>query len=107
MAGHRLLKIFVIILSLTAGLSLSAQTYQGTILGTVTDQSGAVLPGATITITNTGTKQARSLTSNAAGEYSAPNLEPGTYSLTVEAPQFRRVERPSVSLEVARTLKID
>ena len=105
MARGTLLKIFVLILSLTAGLS--AQTYQGTIIGTVTDQSGAVVPGATITITNLGTHQARTLKSNDAGEYSAPNLEPGTYSLAAEAPSFRRVERTKVTLEVARTLKLD
>src|ERR1700754_1672386 len=94
------LKIFVIILSLLAGLS--AQTYQGAILGTVTDKSGAVLPNAKVTITNTGTNQARVLNSNQAGEFSAPNLEPGNYSITVEAQGFRKTERPRILLEVAR-----
>ena len=56
---------------------LFAQTYQGRILGSVTDASGAVISGAKITIKNTATGVARSLTTTAAGDYVAPNLEPG------------------------------
>ncbi len=99
------LQTLVIMILFVVGLS--AQTYQGSIVGTITDKTGAVLPGAKVTITNTGTNQSRVLKSNQAGEYSAPNLEPSIYSISVEAQSFRKTERPRVLLEVARTLKID
>lgn len=105
MKQQSLVKIFVIILSLTAGLV--AQTYQGAMVGTITDKSGAVVANANVTITNNGTNKTRVLQSNGAGEFSAPNLEPGKYMVAVEAPGFRRVERPSVTLEVARTIRLD
>jgi hypothetical protein len=58
---------------------LSAQTYQGRILGSVTDSSGAVVGGAKVTVTNTATGISRTLIANGAGDYNAPNLEPGPY----------------------------
>src|SRR5690242_18708591 len=105
MKRHTWSKIFVIILSLTAGLS--SQTHQGNILGTISDKSGAVISNAKVTVTNIGTSQTRTLQTNDSGEYNAPNLEPGRYSIVVEASGFRKMERPSISLEVARTLKLD
>jgi hypothetical protein len=86
---------------------LSAQTYQGRILGSVTDASGAVVSGAKVTITNIGTNVPRSLTTNDAGEYNAPSLEPGKYVITVEAAGFRKTEQKNVELEVAKSVRID
>ena len=87
--------------------SLRAQTSQGRILGRVTDQTGAVVPGATVTILNTETGIKRVLTANATGEYFAPNLDPGVYSITVEAPSFKKLQRPAFRLEVATDVKQD
>ncbi|HEX4484727.1 MAG TPA: TonB-dependent receptor [Terriglobales bacterium] len=99
-------------IGLVLGLSmfatfLSAQTYQGRIVGSVTDASGALVSGAKVSITNTGTNVARTLTTNDAGEYSAPSLEPGKYAITVEAAGFRKLEQKNVELEVAKSLRID
>lgn len=69
---------------------LSAQTYQGRILGTITDSSGAVVADAKVTLRDTATNVSRSLVTNHAGEYVAPDLEPGTYSVSAEAPASRR-----------------
>jgi hypothetical protein len=55
---------------------LSAQTYQGRILGSVTDSSGAVVGGAMVTVTNTATGISRTLIANGAGDHNAPNLDP-------------------------------
>jgi hypothetical protein len=86
---------------------LSAQTYQGRILGSVTDASGAVISGAKITIKNTATGLARTLTTTAAGDYVAPNLEPGPYSVTAEAASFKKEVRVGLQLEVAKDIRVD
>jgi hypothetical protein len=84
-----------------------AQTAQGRISGTVTDQSGAVVASAKVTIENTATSVARVLATTATGDYVAPNLEPGFYSITVEATGFQKVVRGKVQIEVGNDLKID
>src|SRR5579884_3004618 len=71
----------------------SAQTPTGTITGTVTDQTGAVIPNATITITDKATNTSRSETTNAQGLYSAPALSPGDYQVKAEAQGFRTLQR--------------
>jgi hypothetical protein len=68
---------------------LHAQTATGTILGTVTDASGAVIPGAPVIVTNKATSAARNLAANAAGLYSAPALPAGEYEVRVEVEGFR------------------
>src|SRR5580692_7896945 len=67
----------------------SAQTSTGRVTGTVTDQSGAVVSGATINATNVGTSRTVTVQSGAAGEYSIPALEPGAYKIEVTAPNFK------------------
>lgn len=86
---------------------LSAQTYQGRILGTVTDASGAVVAGAKITVTNTAKNISRTLSTNRAGEYVAPDLDPGTYAVSAEAPGFKKTESNSVILEVSRDVQVN
>ena len=67
------------------GLPLLSQVNTGRVLGTVTDQSGGVIAGAMVTVTNAQTGVARSLTTDQAGEYVAPNLLPGTYTVRATA----------------------
>ena len=86
---------------------LAAQTYQGRILGSVTDPSGAVISGATVTIRNTATGVVRTLTTNAAGDYNAPNLEPGPYVVAAQAASFKRAQRTGLQLEVAKDIRAD
>ena len=69
--------------------SAFAQSDSGRVAGTVTDSTGAVIPGATITITNLGTNANRVDKSNAVGEFSVPALAPGTYSAKIEANGFQ------------------
>jgi outer membrane receptor protein involved in Fe transport len=70
----------------------NAQAVGATLSGTVTDASGAVIAGAEIAIKNVGTGVIRTLNSDAAGFYSAPNLQPGTYSITTTAQGFSPAE---------------
>ena len=98
-------RALLLLLALCAGLL--AQTYQGRILGTVTDSSGAVVPSAKITINNPDTGLTRTLTTTATGDYVAPALPPGNYQITVEAPNFKKYEQKGVRLEVAKDVRID
>jgi len=92
--------------SLVLCTSLNAQI-TATIVGTVTDPSGAVIPGATITLTNTQTAISRTFTSNSAGAYTASPLPIGEYTLRVEVKAFKTYERTGIVLNVNDTLRID
>jgi hypothetical protein len=87
--------------------TLFGQANFGRILGTVTDQSGGVVPGATVSITDTQRGLARTLTTDAAGEYNAPTLIPGTYTVRVEAKGFKALDRQNVVIEVGKEVRID
>jgi hypothetical protein len=86
---------------------LFAQGNFGRILGTVTDQSGGVISGATVTIIDKDRGVARTLTTDAAGEYNAPTLIPGTYTVRVEVKGFQTVDRQNVVLEVGKEVRVD
>ena len=77
----------------------SAQAVGATLSGTVTDVTGGVVVGAEISIKNVGTGISRTVTSDSAGFYSAPNLLPGNYSVTTSAPGFSNAQG-SVTLSV-------
>ena len=79
----------------------------GRILGTVTDQSGGVVSGSTITVIDTERGVTRTLTTDDAGQYNAPNLTPGNYTVRVEAKGFKRIERQSVTVEVGHEVRVD
>ena len=99
--------LVIVVVVLGTSSLLLAQTYEGRILGTVTDVSGAVVIGAKITVANTATNSTRNLASNSAGEYVAPNLEAGTYKVWVEAPGFKKAENSSVVVQVSRDARVD
>src|SRR5581483_7047175 len=79
----------------------------GTINGTITDQQSAVVPEATITIHNVDTNVDRAFTSNGAGIYTAPFLQPGRYEITVAKAGFAKLVRKDLTLSVGQTLTID
>jgi hypothetical protein len=88
--------LFVLVFGLSG--SLSAQVPTGTIAGTVTDQSGAVLPRGTVTVTNRATGASRTAQTGGDGTFSVPSLPPGPYDVLIEASGFQ----PTVSpVEVA------
>src|SRR5581483_11063769 len=88
-------------------VSVCAQTTAGRILGTLTDQSGAALNGATITVTDIQRGTSRMATTDDTGNYAVPDLQPGTYKVHVEAKGFKSSERPSVPIEVATDVRAD
>ncbi|MFZ3339877.1 MAG: TonB-dependent receptor [Terriglobales bacterium] len=97
----------MVVVVLSAGPFLIAQTSQGRILGTVTDASGAVVSGAAVTVTNVATGVSRSVASSTAGEYVVPELEAGPYSVKVQSKGFATTERTGIRLEVAKDVRVD
>src|SRR5437867_7384454 len=87
--------------------TLLAQTPTGTILGTVKDTQGAVVPGATVTATNEGTKYSRSAVTDEAGEYALRLLPIGHSALVVTIPGFKTVSQTGIVLEVGRNARVD
>ncbi len=81
---------------------LFAQVNQARMLGTVTDQSGGVIAGATVTVTDVQKNVSRTLTTDSAGEYVAPNLDPDMYSVRVEAKGFKKFTREGMQLGVGQ-----
>jgi len=82
---------------------LGAQAVGATLSGTITDQSGGVVPKADVAIQNTATADTRTVTTNADGIYSAPNLQPGPYSVTVTAAGFSKAVQSGLTLTVGAT----
>src|ERR1700722_13038678 len=97
----------ILVLMLLAALNLSAQTFRGTILGTVTDPSGAVLPGAKVTVKNVGTGLERNTDTSADGSYSLPELPIGTYTVTVVLSGFQTFQANGVTVDVASERRVD
>jgi hypothetical protein len=90
-----------------ASLGLWAQQDRGTLLGTVTDASGAFVPGARVVIVQTGTNATNETVTNEAGSYRVPNLPIGTYRIEVEAQGFKKSVRDGIRLSVTDVLRVD
>ena len=88
----------VLALLLCAVPRLWAQASTGNIYGSVADASGAVLPGATITIRNTGTGQTRTTTTNETGGYVANLMPPGTYEISASIAGFQQLQKTGIDL---------
>src|SRR6476469_7876537 len=84
-----------------------AQAVSGTILGTVTDSTGSVVPGATVTILNTGTGLTRNVTTDASGEFTAPQIPTGKYSVTAELSGFKKVTMDNIDVGVDQRVRVD
>jgi hypothetical protein len=97
--------ILTLILSALPGSTLLfAQVTSGTIFGSVNDASGAVVSNASITILSPTTGASRSATTSDTGEFVAPNMPPGTYTITVEAKGFKKLDTQGVVLNAADKL---
>jgi hypothetical protein len=99
--------ICIALLSFLLAASLYAQSGNATVTGQVTDESGAVIPGVTITIQNRDTQVSQTTRSNSEGRFSIPGLIPGAYALAAEFQGFKKFERPNVALQVGDRVAID
>lgn len=94
-------------LLIAAPISVNAQVVGATLSGTVTDQSGSVIPNAQISIKNVATGVTRTITANTAGFYTAPNLEPGNYEITISMEGFSTQARTGINLTVGAQVTLD
>jgi len=102
------LPLFVVsVLGFAAVSPASAQVAGATLTGTVTDSSGATLPNAQVTITDVATGVTRTVSSNAAGLYTAPNLLPGSYEVKVVATGFKTQVEKGITLTVGAEQVLD
>src|SRR5213080_477123 len=100
--------IFLVVLGwLTGGAGLYAQVDTGAILGTVKDQSGAVVPGAKVTLTNEGTSFSVSTTTGADGGYTFTPVKIGTYTVDAEFQGFQKASHPHVTVNVQQQVVVD
>jgi hypothetical protein len=92
--------LLLALVTLNAGLAFGQATSSGTIVGTVTDQSGAVIANATIIATDTSTKETRTTAANKAGQYVLVDVPPGTYDVSATFPGFSTDETPGLTVSV-------
>src|SRR5215213_3673144 len=97
--------LFIIAAALILSFSFSsfAQEITGTLVGTVRDTSGGVVPGATVIVTDAQKNTViRTLTTDDEGSFSAPNLNVGVYTVSVEAANFKKTIQTDVKLDVGQ-----
>jgi len=99
--------LFLSLAMLVSCLQLFSQGNAGRILGDITDQTGGTIAGATVTIIDTQRSVTRTLTTDGAGEYNAPNLLPSTYTVRAVFRGFKTEERSGIILEVNQDLRVD
>ena len=98
--------LLVLVVALFLPATAWPQASSSTVRGTVTDQAQAVVPKATVTLTNTATSVARTTTTNEAGLYVFPGVTPGPYHVTVEFPGMQRFEG-ALTVQVQQDATVD
>jgi hypothetical protein len=96
-----------IVVCLLSGLAALGQTQTVTVRGFITDRSAALVPNATITLTNVDQKRSWSVSTNSEGAYVFVQIPPGTYDFAAEAPGFKKHQRSGLVFEVAQVAAID
>ena len=102
-----LVGLIILLFALLPPSNVAAQVSSGKILGVVTDDSGAVLPGALIAVRNLGTGVTRDVVSNERGQYDVPGLPPGRYQVGAEPTGFRRVSHGPIVVQVNQETRLD
>ncbi len=98
---------FSLFLLLLLPLAMFGQSERGAIIGLITDSTGSLVPGASVTITNLGNKTSQTLTTNGEGRYEAPFLIPATYEVSATAPGFGRTVNENVVVNVGQRVGIN
>ena len=105
---ERLVRLGCIVLAIVlAAASAGAQELYGSIVGVVRDGTGALVPGATVTIVNKETNLTKDTATGADGSYRILNIIPGPYDVTVTLQGFRDVSRPNVPVTIGQIARVD
>ncbi len=102
-----LLAVFAAFMLCMTTITGNAQSSAGAILGTITDQSGAVLPDTVVQLVNQATGTKDEATSNASGYYQFPVVQPGTYKMVIQKQGFKTMSRPGVILQNQARIQVD
>src|SRR5215472_8180369 len=104
---RRLLFVWLAVCVLALPLSSFGQAVNATLLGTVQDSTGATVANAKVTATNVATATVYESVTNEAGNYTIPNLPPGTYSVTVSAQGFKKVTHANIDVLINTSTRVD
>src|SRR6185369_2899054 len=110
MKRHIQIKMVILLLVLPIALCGTAfgQEITGNLNGTVKDSTGAIVKGATVTITDAQKNAVvRTVTSNDDGDFNVPNLQPGMYSVSIEAPGFKKTLQNDIKIDVGQRRAVD
>jgi len=107
LTGRLVLALTVALTLLAIPVPAAAQAVTGTLLGNVTDASGATVPGVSVTATEVATNISRTTVSNEAGAYIFPSLVNGKYTVVAELQGFKRVVHENVKVDVNTTIRVD
>src|SRR5262245_31589108 len=110
LARHRLVLgvlAWLVVAIACAAAPVVAQEFRGAVAGTVTDSSGGVLPGVTVTVTNVSTGVSQHVVTDSEGRYQVPYLNPGTYAVSAELSGFKKASYPANALHVGDVLRVD
>ena len=99
--------LFCMLAVVCLGGVAAAQTPTGTVQGSVTDSTGAVVPGAAVTVNKAATNETRTATTDSQGRFTIPFVNPGVYSITVEAKGFKTAKLQEILVQVAETRPVD
>src|SRR4029077_7163001 len=104
MRSMKVSALFAVVTVLFVAATLRAQTSNGQAVGTVTDATGGVLPGVTVTLTNQGTKIVRTVATNASGNFVFVSVPPGTYVIGAELSGFKSAQTVPFVIAVSETV---
>src|ERR1700760_3250663 len=104
---HSLCAFLLAVSLVFLGYPAHAQFDVGDLVGTIHDQSGAAVPGATITVTNNATNIVSSATSNRNGDYEVPSLHAGVYTISAKAANYAEAVAQNITVSVGNRQRID
>ena len=107
MQGKALLTVIVFVVAVLLVQPASAQVFYGSIVGAVTDPSGAAVPSASVNITNTNTGQTRETKTDSGGRYTLSDVQAGNYVIKITAPGFRPIERTGLAVTINTVTRVD